>query len=130
MKKIDKNDSFIFWEIIPKNQVFLANFLYDYDIKSILERNHGILLQFICSESKFIKVHLNLVMFDCLAHEFSDGFFDENDTPPVELWVDYKHNEYVIAFIPKEFEEIVDICVQDTMSESIEWFQYEMINLG
>lgn len=130
MKKIDKNDSFIFWEIIPKNQVFLPNFLYDYDIKSILERNHEILLQFICSESKFIKVHLKLVMFDCLAHEFSDGFFDENDTPPVELWVDYKHNEYVIAFIPKEFEEIVDICVQDTMSESIEWFQYEMINLG
>lgn len=47
MKNIDKHDSFIFWEIIPKIRFFLPSFLYDYDIKSILEKNNKILLQFI-----------------------------------------------------------------------------------
>lgn len=123
MQALNLNYQYNFWNIIPKNQVFLSDFLQNYDIQSILEKNRAILLSNICSECKLIKVHLNLVMFDCLANEFSDGFFDENDTPPAELWIDYKHNDYIIAVIPKEYETIVDLCIQDTMSESIEWYK-------
>lgn len=121
MQKLVEHTSLHFWSIIPKNQVFSPNFLQVYDIAKILANNKILLSSQIYPTSKFIKIHLNLVMFDCLARDFSNGFFDDNDIPPAELWLDYKQDDYIIAFIPIEYEKIVDFCIQDTMSESIEW---------
>lgn len=121
MQNTNGNAFYNFWEIIPKNQVFLPNFLQIYDVENIVIKNKLFLSPHMNSNSKFIKVYLNFVMFDCLARDFSNGFFDDNDVHPAELWVDYKKEEYIIAFIPKEYENMVDLCIKDTMSESIEW---------
>lgn len=127
MKNIKKIQLCKFWNIIPKNQVLLPSFLQNYDIDNTIKQNKLYLSSYINYDSKFIKIYLNFVMFDCLARDLSNGFFDDYDTPPSELWIDYKKDEYIIAFIPEEYEDIVELCVKETMSESIEWVQKQEI---
>lgn len=115
-----------FWQRFPKNidlwrqsEPFLL-------IQPILNNNRALLNFAIEQNLKMISVQLSATMLDGLASEYSQGFFDENDVPPPELWVDYlPEKACLIAVIPPVFEPMVsDVIENYNMSDCIEWFSF------
>lgn|GEM_PF-750607 len=71
---------------------------------------------------RLLRLAISATMFDCLAEEFTQGFYDSGDCPPPEFWVGWDANsEELICFIPDKYVAIADIAVLATMSESLTW---------
>ena len=121
MNITDCMQKYNFWKKVKPNSIlFRKDRIYiDKLIKDTIEGNR---IDSVFNDLSYreIKVYLNRVMFDGLASVYSNGFFDDDDIPPPELWKDFK-DSCLIAIIPNEFDLVVDECIRESMSESIEW---------
>ena len=69
---------------------------------------------------RFISFCPDATMYDGLAEEFSEGFFDVSDVPPPEFWVGIYNNE-LVSFIPAEFLDRADKGIQGCLGGSLVW---------
>jgi hypothetical protein len=71
-------------------------------------------------EGKILVFHVHLTMFDSLGEGETGGFIDGCDTPPPEFWIHFD-GESLYSFIPNEFTGLVDLAIDISKSESLEW---------
>ncbi len=75
----------------------------------------------------------------CGAAELeTDGFFDVNNVPPWDTWVAYiqdsrslqsTDNEYLVAWIPREFVALADTGVNVNPEQCIQWLRDTSLEL-
>ncbi len=71
-------------------------------------------------EGKLISFSPSATMYDGVAEELSDGFFDSDDVPPPEFWVQ-REGDKLISYIPKTFIQIANLGLENCMSCALEW---------
>ena len=74
------------------------------------------------STGRILEFDISCSMYDCLAYEETNGFFDECDCPPPEFWIAYIDDK-LFAYIPKEHLDIANLGVEISMSGSLQWVQ-------
>ncbi len=74
------------------------------------------------STGKILEFDISCSMYDCLAYEETNGFFDECDCPPPEFWIAYIDDK-LFSYIPKEYLDITNLGVEISMSGSLQWVQ-------
>lgn len=112
------------WQIFPRNVNLWKIQNPFFKIEPIIIANRP-LLDFSQNQGlKMIAIDIHATMLDGLANKNSNGFFDDNDLPPPELWVDYSiQKDWLIAVVPPIFEPMVENIIENwTMSESITWY--------
>lgn len=77
--------------------------------------------------------------YDGLAADSTDGFFDDGDCPPWDLWIDYEITVaespprnvrgLLSAWIPKEFFGIVEEAILVSGGEALSWGSEEHVGL-
>ena len=74
---------------------------------------------------KLLAFYPYLTMYDGVAEQVSNDFFDSGDVTPPEFWLGLK-NEVLLAFIPDEFIEQANQGVKNSMSGCLEWLSYSI----
>ena len=59
-------------------------------------------------------------MYDGVAEEATNGFFDADDTPPPEFWIGLDRGRLVV-FIPEMFLALASVGVESCLGGSLEW---------
>ena len=72
------------------------------------------------STGRILEFDISCSMYDCLAYEETNGFFDECDCPPPEFWIAYIDDK-LFAYIPKKYLDIANLGVEISMSGSLQW---------
>lgn len=71
-------------------------------------------------KGKILEFDISSSMYDCLAYEETNGFYDECDCPPPEFWIAYIDGK-ILSYIPESFIETADLGVEISMSDSLRW---------
>lgn len=80
----------------------------------------------------------NLDLFCGAAEQETDGFFDVNNVPPWDTWVAYRQDEvkgdsfdteYLIAWVPPEFVNLVDDGINVNPEQCIMWLSDTSVEL-
>lgn len=66
----------------------------------------------------------NATMYDGIAEDCTEGFFDSDDVPPPEFWIGMQ-NEKLLSFIPSELCERADVGVRNCISGCLVWISEE-----
>lgn len=72
------------------------------------------------SRGKILEFDISSSMYDCLAYEETNGFYDECDCPPPEFWIAYIDGK-ILSYIPEKYLELANLGVEISMSESLRW---------
>ena len=111
------------WSMCNKNFSDVANKNYPEVIQSVFSK-YKVKEQTRSLEStgRILEFDISCSMYDCLAYEETNGFFDECDCPPPEFWIAYIDDK-LFAYIPKEHLDIANLGVEISMSGSLQWVQ-------
>ena len=111
------------WSMCNKNFSDVANKNYPEVIQSVFSK-YKVKEQTRSLEStgRILEFDISCSMYDCLAYEETNGFFDECDCPPPEFWIAYIDDK-LFAYIPKEHLDIANLGVDISMSGSLQWIQ-------
>lgn len=117
-----ENDEF--WQVFPKNVDLWRQSNPLAIIEPILHDNFALFSFATQQNLTMIRVIISATMLDCLASDYSHVFFDADDVPPPELWVDYlADQDCLIAVISPMFKPMVgDIIENYSKSKSIMWY--------
>jgi len=66
--------------------------------------------------------------YTCTPKEKTDGFFDELDLPPWDLWIAFTNDavdNVLYSWVPQELFDLVDRGVQASAEENIFWVEDE-----
>lgn len=74
------------------------------------------------TDGKILEFDISCSMYDCLAFNETNGFFDECDCPPPEFWIAYIDNK-ILSYIPEKYLDIANLGVEVSMSGSLQWLQ-------
>jgi len=74
------------------------------------------------TDGKILEFDISCSMYDCLAFNETNGFFDECDCPPPEFWIAYIDNK-ILSYIPEKYLDIANLGVEISMSGSLQWLQ-------
>lgn len=74
------------------------------------------------TNGKILEFDISCSMYDCLAFNETNGFFDECDCPPPEFWIAYIDNK-ILSYIPEKYLDIANLGVEISMSGSLQWLQ-------
>ena len=109
------------WGMCSRNFSDVANKNYAKVIQSVFSK-YKVKEQVRSFEStgRILEFDISCSMYDCLAYEETNGFFDECDCPPPEFWIAYIDDK-IFAYIPKEYLDIVNLGVEISMSGSLQW---------
>lgn len=72
------------------------------------------------SKGKILEFDVSSSMYDCLAYEETQGFYDECDCPPPEFWIAYIDGK-ILSYIPEKYIELANLGVEISMSDSLRW---------
>lgn len=111
-----------YWLMCERNFISSKNDDYTtviYDVIETFKTNDGLNFN---NSGKFIMFDIYLSMFDCLANDETNGFFDESDCPPPEFWIGFLNNK-IISYIPEHFVSLADKGVEISMSGSLIWLE-------
>lgn len=75
---------------------------------------------------RILAFDLEATYYDGVPESISDGFFDAEDLPPWDTWITYGpiptlSNNFLISWVPLEFEAVVERAVEAHMADAYEW---------
>lgn len=77
---------------------------------------------------RFLSFDPNCTMYDGLAGQFSDGFFDSDDCPPPEFWLG-ENSAKLVCFIPFKYLTRAQSGIECCLSGSLEWMS-QYVHVG
>ncbi|MCH8839445.1 MAG: hypothetical protein IH831_01965 [Planctomycetes bacterium] len=79
-------------------------------------------------EGRILRHNFRETTYTCTPKERTDGFFDELDLPPWDLWIAISNdadNDVLLSWIPQELVDLVDKGVRSSAEENIFWVEDE-----
>lgn len=112
----------LLWQDLPKDKILFRREIAEVEkiICRQIEANRLYPKFDMTGDFHYIKTNLYWVTYDCLLAGDSHGFFEEDDLPPPELWVDYA-DDFIITVIPPAFLPMIESWVDCNFS--FEWYE-------
>ena len=112
---------FLFKLFQQKEEVFIDTLSERVNLVLLMRKRMANFIQTPLSISgRLLAFYPYLTMYDGVAEQVSNGFFDSDDVPPPEFWLSLK-DEVLLAFIPDEFIKQANQGVENSMSGCLEW---------
>lgn len=80
------------------------------------------------TQGRFLSYNPHNTMFDEIISDITNGFFDGCDMPPPEFWLGMK-DDHLLSFIPEKYLDVVQLGIDNSLGEALEWINLKIDKL-